>query len=243
MLDTLMQPQFLAAALIFVGSFVQATIGFGMAVVAVPLLYLYAPEYVPGPICFLALILSSMLAYKHRHAIELNELKPAFWGRVLGSTAGGFFLAYISTKFLALWIGALVMVAVGVSLMPVKIQPTPNRLGFAGFLSGFFATSSAIGGPPVALLMQHESAQKIRGGLAFFFASTSVFTLIVQACIGYFTWAHVLMTLPLIPVALAGYSLAMITTQNLPKEQLRIGILLLCFAAGFFEIVQTLQHL
>ncbi|MDW3125324.1 sulfite exporter TauE/SafE family protein, partial [Vibrio sp. 1974] len=41
----------LAMGLIFLGSFVQTAIGFGLAIVAAPLLILWAPEYVPAPIC------------------------------------------------------------------------------------------------------------------------------------------------------------------------------------------------
>ncbi len=40
----------IAMALIFVGSFVQTAIGFGLAIVAAPLLFLVSPEYVPAPI-------------------------------------------------------------------------------------------------------------------------------------------------------------------------------------------------
>ena len=53
---------FLAIGLIFLGSYVQTAIGFGLAIVAAPLLILWAPEYVPAPICLVALFISLMNA-------------------------------------------------------------------------------------------------------------------------------------------------------------------------------------
>ena len=45
----------------------------------------------------------------------------------------------VSTDILALWLGLLVLLAVGVSLLPFRIEPTSPRMGIAGFFSGFLA--------------------------------------------------------------------------------------------------------
>lgn len=150
----------LAMGLIFLGSFVQTAIGFGLAIVAVPLLILWAPEYVPAPICLVALFISIMNALKHRSSVEIGGLKMALIGRVPGSIAGGFMLFFVSTQALTLWIGLLVLFAVIVSVLPFRIEPTPQRMTLAGFFSGLFGTSSAIGGPPMALLLQHQEANR-----------------------------------------------------------------------------------
>lgn len=79
----------LAMGLIFLGSYVQTAIGFGLAIVAAPLLILWAPEYVPAPICLVALFISLMNAMKHRSSVEIGGLKMALIGRVPGSLAVG----------------------------------------------------------------------------------------------------------------------------------------------------------
>ncbi len=99
----------LAMGLIFLGSYVQTAIGFGLAIVAAPLLILWAPEYVPAPICLVALFISLMNAMKHRSNVELGGLKMALIGRIPGSLAGGALLFYVSTEALTLWIGFLVL--------------------------------------------------------------------------------------------------------------------------------------
>lgn len=231
----------IAALLIFLGSFVQTAIGFGLAIVAAPLLFLISPDYVPAPICLVALFISILNALKHRDSVEIGGLKMALIGRVPGSIAGGVLLVMVSTDLLALWLGFLVLLAVVVSLLPFRIEPTPTRMGVAGFFSGFFGTSSAIGGPPMALLLQHQEANQLRGNLSAFFVFSSIISLIIQVPAGFLTLHHLWISVPLIPAAWLGYKLARATTQTLPKQQIRIGALLLCSISGGTAVWQGMS--
>ncbi|GAA5648562.1 hypothetical protein Vpro01_04383 [Vibrio proteolyticus] len=231
-------PALIAAFLIFVGSFVQTAIGFGLAIVAAPLLFLVSPDYVPAPICLVALFISVLNALKHRDSVEIGGLKMALIGRVPGSVAGGVLLVMVSTDVLALWLGFLVLFAVAVSLLPFRIEPTPMRMGVAGFFSGFFGTSSAIGGPPMALLLQHQEANQLRGNLSAFFVFSSLISLIIQIPAGFFTLHHVWISIPLLPAAWLGYKLARLTTHSLPKDNIRMGALLLCSVSGATAVWQ-----
>jgi len=242
MLAEWITPEALTAAfLISLGSFVQTAIGFGLAIVAAPLLFLVSPDYVPAPICLVALFISLLNAFKHRTSVEIGGLKMALIGRVPGSIAGGVLLVMVSTDLLALWLGFLVLFAVAVSLLPFRVEPTPMRMGIAGFFSGFFGTSSAIGGPPMALLLQHQEANQLRGNLSAFFVFSSIISLIIQMPAGFLTLHHLWITVPLIPAAWVGYKLAMMTTQSLPKEKIRIGALLLCSISGATAVWQGLS--
>ncbi|MDN3697370.1 MULTISPECIES: sulfite exporter TauE/SafE family protein [Vibrio] len=227
-----------AIFLIFLGSFVQTAIGFGLAIVAAPLLFQLSPDYVPAPICLVALFISILNALKHRANVSIGGLKMALIGRVPGSIAGGMLLLVVSTDVLSLWLGFLVLFAVMVSMLPFRIEPTPIRMGIAGFFSGFFGTSSSIGGPPMALLLQHQDANQLRGNLSAFFVFSSLISLIVQIPIGFFTLHHVFITIPLIPASWLGYKLAIMTTQSLPKEKIRVGALILCLVSGLTAIWQ-----
>lgn len=230
----------IAALLIFIGSFVQTAIGFGLAIVAAPLLFLVSPDYVPAPICLVALFISLLNALKHRASVEIGGLKMALIGRVPGSIAGGVLLVMVSTDMLALWLGLLVLFAVAVSLLPFRIEPTPVKMGIAGFFSGFFGTSSAIGGPPMALLLQHQEANQLRGNLSAFFVFSSIISLMIQMPAGFLNWHHIWITVPLIPAAWVGYKLAQMTTHSLPKEKIRVGALLLCSISGITAVWQAL---
>jgi uncharacterized membrane protein YfcA len=92
----------------------------------------------------------------------------------------------------------------------------------------------------MALLLQHQDANQLRGNLSAFFVFSSIISLVVQIPIGFFTLHHLTITLPLLPAAWLGYKLALMTTQTLPKEQIRIGALLLCSISGVTAIWQGL---
>ena len=125
----------LAMTMIFLGSFVQTAIGFGLAIVSAPILIIIAPQYVPAPICLVALFISLLNSLKHRNSIELGGLKMAILGRIPGSIAGATLLVFVSTQSLSLWVGLLVLLAVFISIMPFRIEPTPRRMVIAGFFS------------------------------------------------------------------------------------------------------------
>jgi uncharacterized membrane protein YfcA len=230
----------IAFFLVFLGSFVQTAIGFGLAVVASPLLFAISPDYVPTSVTLMGLIISVMASLKYRHSVAIGGLKNALIWRAPGSIAGGALLVWVSQDALSLWLGVLVLFAVFVSLLPVRIEPTASRMGIAGFFSGFFGTSSGIGGPPMALLLQHQEANQLRGNLSAFFVFSSLMSLVVQYFVGYLTWHHLMLSLPLIPAACLGYWVAKLTTHSLPKETIRKAALALCLVSGLTAVVEGL---
>ncbi|MEX2470035.1 MAG: sulfite exporter TauE/SafE family protein, partial [Pseudohongiellaceae bacterium] len=222
----------LAIGVILVGSFIQSSIGFGLAIIAAPVLFFIEPLFVPAPITVSALTLSLANARRHRHAISFTGLRAAIAGRIPGTVAGGLLLLLIDQQALALWIGVTVLLAVVVSLTRIRVRPTNGALFSAGFLSGFMGTSSSIGGPPMALVLQHETGDYIRANLAAFFVFSCVLSLAMLALVGRFGMSEILLSLPLMPATLVGYWVAMRTLKYLPLGSVRLGSLLLCALAG-----------
>uniref|UniRef100_A0A5Q0TCW5 Probable membrane transporter protein n=2 Tax=Vibrio algicola TaxID=2662262 RepID=A0A5Q0TCW5_9VIBR len=231
----------IAMAIIFLGAFVQSAIGFGLAVVAAPLLFLVSPEYVPAPVIIVAFFNSIFNAYKYRNSIAIGGLKMAIYGRIPGSIAGGILLLYVSSSILSLWLGGMVLLAVLISLLPIRFEPTANRMAIAGFCSGFMGTSSSIGGPPMALILQHQDASSLRGNLAAFFVLSSFISLFVLYFVGSFHWQHVIMTLPLLPMGWLGYVAAQVVVKYVSKEWIRIFTLVICLTSGVTAIVRGLS--
>lgn len=226
----------LAALIVLVGSFVQSATGFGLAIVTAPLLLLLSADYIPAPITVVALVLSIINVLYYRHSLELRGLMYALIGRIPGSICGGFLLLWLSPSTLSLFIGILVLVAVMISLFPVKIEPTNGRMTVAGFLSGVFGTSSSIGGPPLALLLQHQAANSIRANLSAFFVVSSIISLIVQWQVERFTWHHFYLSLPLLPAAVIGFWLSIKVAHKINKPALRFMSLSLCTISGSYAI-------
>jgi len=239
-----MEPTLLIAMLlIFIGAFIQTTTGFGLAVVVCPLLILFAPEYIPGPIIVVGLFLASINVSKYRENVSLSGLKLTVIGLLPGTAVGALLLFSIDVTELSLFLGVIVLLAVAASLLPYKIELTPNRLMLAGFLSGFLGTSSGIGGPPMALLLQHQKMHLIRANLAAFFVVSSILALLIQIPIGYMSLQHLYLALPLIPASYLGYRIAILFMHRISTKMIRAISLVLCSVAGFGAIYSSLMSI
>lgn len=227
----------IAALVIMLGSYVQSSIGFGLAIIAAPVLFFIDPLFVPAPITVSALTLSLANARRHRHAISFKGLQYAIAGRVPGTIAGGLLLLWIDQQELALWLGGTVLVAVLLSIFRIAVKPNNGTLFGAGFLSGFMGTSSSIGGPPMALVLQHEEGDFIRANLAAFFVASCIMSLIMLSFVGRFGTAEILRSLPLMPATLVGYWVAMRTLHLISPRNLRTLSLSLCAVAGLYAVI------
>lgn len=235
----MLETTLIAFIVIFIGTVVQASIGFGLAIIAAPFLFALSADYVPGPITLVALLLSIMMTLKHRQNISMAGLGAAVLGRVPGSIAGGLLLLWADARTLSLWIGLSVLLAVAASLSRLRIRPTPWRMAVAGFLSGVMGTSTSIGGPPLALLLQHEAAESMLSNLSAFFLVSCLMSLAVQAPAGYMNGSHVLLSLPLLPAAVLGYWVAGRYAHRIPQRYIRMGSLTVCGLAG---VTATLSY-
>ncbi|MBL4819989.1 MAG: sulfite exporter TauE/SafE family protein [Gammaproteobacteria bacterium] len=228
---------YVAIAIVAIGSYIQSAIGFGLAIIAAPVLFFINPYYVPAPITVCALVLSLANTWTHRKSISFAGLKYAIIGRIPGSVAGALLILWIDQQLLGLWLGVMVLLAVVLSLKTVVFAPTTGHLVTAGFLSGFMGTSSSIGGPPMALVMQHQDAHYIRANLSAFFVLSTLMSLAMLAPVGFFGTQHMLLSLPLLPGTLLGYWLARKTWHLISPDLLRLSSLLLCSFCGLFAVL------
>ncbi|MEE1673696.1 sulfite exporter TauE/SafE family protein [Agarivorans aestuarii] len=231
----------IASLLVFLGAFIQTATGFGMAVVAAPVLIIIYPELIPGPLLVVGLFLAAINAFKYRKDISWASLRSAIIGLFPGTVAGGALLYLFDVEQFTIFVGVVVLLAVIISLLPIKIYETPNRLLMAGFISGFLGTSSGIGGPPLALLWQHQKAHLVRANLAVFMVVSCLMSLLIQIPIGYMSMQHVYLALPLLPASYLGYRSAILFIEHLPQKAVRHLSLLLCSMAGFGTIYSSLN--
>jgi len=232
----------LAAAVlaVFVGAVLQVAVGFGYALVVAPTLLLIDPRLVPGPVIFAALFLTSLSAYRDRHAIDFRGLGWGIAGRLPGTLLGAALLAILPPERLAAPLGALVLLAVVISASGVRIEPTPRTLVGAGLLSGFMGTTSSIGGPPIAMVYQHAPGDRLRGTLGGYFVIGAVMSLIAVAAVGRFGAAELRWGAVFVPGILLGFALSSRLTPWVDRGYTRPAVLIIAGAAGIAVIAQQL---
>lgn len=226
-----------AVAITAVGSLIQGSIGFGVNVVAGPILVLIDPEFVPGPALVVALVLTGLVAWRERRAMELRELRWAFAGRVPATLVGAWAVSRLPERGVAIALGATVLFAVAISASGFRFRPTPGTLAGAGFTSGVMGTLAAIGGPPMALVYQDAPGPKIRATLSGFFVFGSLLSMASLGAVGRFGPDEVLASAVLLPGTIVGFWLSRYTAGLLDRGFIRPALLLLCSLAALGAIV------
>lgn len=221
--------QILAAfSTVVVGSFIQTSIGFGMAVVSAPLLFMLDEAYVPAPMIIAALFNGLFTSWHFRAHLSLRGFMPAIAWRIPGSLVGVGLLMIVSEQILAVVIALVIGFGIVAGYLKIAIPFTRRNLGIAGFLSGVMGTSTSIGGPPMALVMQGQLANVIRVNLAAFFIFSCIISLVILWPAGYLGKSELLLSLPLIPAALTGSWLSSRVSRHINDDVMRYGCLALC---------------
>ncbi len=226
-----------------VGCFVQSSIGFGMAIVAAPIIFLFEPRFVPGTITYMGLLLALTNTYQYRRSISYRGLGAAFAGRVPGTFVAGWLLIVMSSAQIAIVLGVGVLLAVVVSLSKVNIQPTTKSLFWAGFASGVMGTSTSIGGPPMALVLQHAEGSKLRANLSAYFLFSSALSLAVLTYTGHFSWWHMKYGTMMLPPSLFAIWFSFRIQHLIKAEWMRMAILVLCSVSGVTALYQGFTSL
>jgi uncharacterized membrane protein YfcA len=215
-------------------------VGFGLSLLGAPLLALLDPSLVPGPLLAAAFLLSVLMAVRERRSVDFRGVGWALAGRVPGTFLGAGLLAAIPRRETALLVGAMVLVAVLLVSTGTRVARTPPALFGAGVLSGIMSTTSAIGGPPVALLYQDAQGDRVRGTLSGFFLVGIVISLTALALVGRFGRPEILSTLFLSPAVVLGFLLSTRVTALLDRGHTRTVILAASGLAGAAVILEAL---
>ena len=226
-----------------IGAIVHGSIGFGLALVVVPLLILINPIIVPGPVIFSVLILSIMISYKNREYIDLSGLKSAIIGRIPGAIAGAAVIAVLPTTILSITLGGIVIIAVIISTMGFRLQPTGLNLFFAGILSGFMSSTTSMGGPPMAMIYQHETAKRLRGTLGGFLLVGTIISLGALHFAGKFGLIELVVSITLLPGIFLGFFISLNISRALDKKYLRPAILMFSLLTATIVIIKNLIEL
>lgn len=230
----------LASVAVAVGACIQGSVGFGLNLIAAPVLIAIDPVFVPGPAAFLSLVLTILVAHREREAIDVRGVGWALVGRVPGTVAGALAVASLNERGLGIVFSLLLLVAAAMSAVGYRLRPTPRTLVGVGLVSGFMGTTTSIGGPPMALVYQEASGPTIRGTLAGFLAFGIVLSLIALALIGRFGARELGASVFLVPALLAGFALSRWTAPVLDRRHMRTAVLATSAASAIAILARQL---
>jgi uncharacterized membrane protein YfcA len=209
------------ACAILLASALQASIGFGIGMLAAPIVAIVDHTLIPGTLIMLAALVTLIVVAREREDIDLRGTGWALVGRVPGTIAGALLLAVLPERGLAILL-ALVVLG-GVALTSFGWIPVARRRNvvLAGAASGVLGTATAIGGPPMALVWQRNEGARLRGTMSGFFLVGSLMSIAALAATGAVN-EHTLLTFAVMtPAAVAGYVLSRGLNRVLDPKRLR----------------------
>ena len=233
----------LAIVVIAVGTALQASLGFGLAMIAAPLLLLVNPVFVPGSLLAAALLLCVWVAWQDRHAIDTGYFTATITGRLLGTVPAMLLLGSISALTFDIIFAVLVLLAVAMSLVHNTLQPTPRVIFVASIAAGFMGTISSIGGPPVALVYQNANGASLRANLSVLFAIGALISLVALTVIGRFGLADLWPTVVLLVGAVLGVMCSGPVKRRVASGSARPWLLALCCLSAGAVLLKAILSL
>lgn len=228
-----------AAVAVFLGVMVFSATGFGIGMIATPLILLaFGPQtaiIVPGVMGFAAGI--RILAQSWRD-IPFRDALPMSVAAVLGSRFGVQILIKADEGALSIGIAALIILfAIGSFFKFERELPYSRPLGIlAGFVVGVLLPTTGVAGSLVMLYLMTKNweRQRVRAAMAFFLMTLMIFTLSQMAIAGLFTPMRLTLigvtAIPAVAGAVAGTLLASRLNDRL-FQYMVIGIIIVSSVA------------
>lgn len=223
-----------------VGAIAQGLVGLGLGLVAAPVIVVVAPQLMPDLMLWLALAYPALTLAREHEDIEWRGLAWALGARVPGTVAGLWLLGLFSSRTLGIAVGLMVLVSVLASVRTLRLPATPTTYAGAGFASGITGTATSIGGPPLALLLQHREPRQLRTTLAAFFLGGAALSLGGLGVTGQLSLAALLLALGYLPCLVVGYVASRMLRPRLPARQVRAAVLAICGLAGLALLTRSL---
>lgn len=235
----------LCSLVVALGALVQGVLGFGLALLAVPVLAWVAPQTVPVGVLVVVLPLVLVSALRERAHLDARGVGWALVGRVPGGAVGALAVQALPVRGLQLLVagtvGAAVLAAVVADSRPARLQPVRRTtLALAGALSGLGGTTSGIGGPPMAVAFRNSGGPAIRSTLATFFLLGALLSIGSLALVGEVSPERLAAGLVLLPAVGVGYLLSGLLRPRVRPEVLRVAVLAVSGVAAVALLAEAL---
>lgn len=222
----------LVTTIVTAGSAVQAAIGVGLNLFAIPILLLIAPDYAPGPVLVASAFLSILALLRVPAQVNRRELLLSLSGLAAGTTAAAILIAFVDTRYFVQLMGFIIVLAVGLIVSGLSLPITARNLLAAGSASGLMGTIAGMHAPPIALLYQGQQPERVRGSLLAFVIAGNLLSISALWAVNRFGLAQLYAALGLLPGVALGLFLAPLLVKHIDANRIRTAILMTSGLSG-----------
>lgn len=230
----------IGVGVVVIAAALQGSIGFGLAVLSVPILTVVNPVFTPIPVLILSLMVGAGTMLRERSDLDLEGFGWVITGRVPGALLGAWVLSIATERTLGIVIGVIVLLAVAVLSSGLSVKLSRASRVIAGVVSGFSGTSAGIGGPPIALLYGRQAGPVVRSTLGAIFTIGITINLVILTALRVLTTTDVAVAILLSPAMVVGFAISGRLRPHVDGERVRAGILIVSSVAAVSLLVRSL---
>lgn len=222
----------------------QAVVGFGFALLAVPVMM-----HIVG--LQRAVILASLIGtannvFQYRdlkHNQDKQQVKRFLLASCVGAPFGLVAFIYANQQVLKILLG--IGVLFGVLLLARGRDLTHAHVSLdwsMGVISGFLLTSTSTNGPPLVFAMQARKSdpQVFRSTLNMVFLVSGIYGLVLFAAFGEIALSEIWISLALLPSMIAGVYAGRLIRSRVDPDRFRMLVLILLALAGLSSLYSGL---
>ena len=234
--------------IIFIASVVRGFTGFGLALVAVPLLQFIMP--VTDTAVFIAIINLTFSLLYYRRSRTVIKGQPL--GRMALCTgivvsSGTFVLKFVNPAYIQLVWGLLIIFIVialagGVSF---SIRSDASAMTMSGLFGGLLAGATGITGPPVAVILsaQKTPKEKFNAIISVFILFAVSYALVFYLISGLIAWETALLALCSVPALLAGLRTGDVLVARISQKTFTSVIYIVLLIMGIITLFKGAKTL
>lgn len=237
------------ALIVFVAAALQRAVGFGFALLAVPLMAFVVPTKSAVVIVFLTGSVTSVwLALRLVHRIEWRTARRLGAGAVVGAPVGVVILSLVSAMSLRLVLGVTASAAavwIIVSSRRGSARPVEHKRSTTfglGVASGVLNTSLATSGPPLVYELRRTGfhGDRFRGTISAVFVISNLIGLPLLALAGLITATDLALAVISVLPCVAGFLFGSRIARRMSPARFAWAVDALLLATGLVTIVKVL---
>jgi hypothetical protein len=231
--------------IIFIGSFIRSAIGFGEAVVGMPLLAFFIDIKSATPIMALtASTLALLLIFNSWRKISIKDTWQFILSTALGLPIGLYYLKNTSEEIIKLTLGIL-LVLFGIYYLFVKNLPYLKNESYAilfGFVAGILGGAYNTNGPPTVIyaVLRRWPAQNFRATLQGIFFPTGLIITLSHGASGLWTEFVLRTYIYALPVIIIAFYLGNKIHNKLNEDEFKKIIYFFILIIGSVIILNSL---
>ena len=234
------------AITIFLSATIQGIVGFGFALISVPIMSIFFPITTVIPIIvFYSLISNFTVISKTIKFTNFKKIFPMIISGVIGIPIGTSILKTFNPNNLKITVGFIILFTSFIMLKGVKVHFKKEKVSYVitGLISGILNGSLSMSGPPIVLFLSNEGYNKneFRANLALYSIITNILTIFNYIVSGLFS-EHIVKTsiIGIIPLILGSY-FGIFMAEKIENKHFKKITLILLIVMGGVTILKSLM--